>query len=75
MAGYSYQMARTKNIFFGRPVLLVASVVLIGGALGDYYAASALVNAAGLGAAWFAFKDRGQEEPDEMIAIEEADSE
>jgi hypothetical protein len=34
-----------------------------------------LVNAAGIGAAWFAFKDRGQEEPDEMIAIEEADSE
>ena len=34
-----------------------------------------LVNAAGLGAAWFAFKERGQEEPDEMIAIEEADSE
>lgn len=33
MAGYSYQMARTKNIFFGRPVLLVASVVLIGGML------------------------------------------
>jgi hypothetical protein len=33
-----------------------------------------LVNAAGLGAAWFAFKDRGQEEPSEVVAIEEGDT-
>ena len=34
-----------------------------------------LVNAAGLGAAWFAFKDRGQEESDELVTGEEGDSE
>jgi cytoskeletal protein CcmA (bactofilin family) len=34
-----------------------------------------LVNAAGLGAAWFAFKERGSEDPAELVSSEEAEAE
>jgi cytoskeletal protein CcmA (bactofilin family) len=34
-----------------------------------------IVNAAGLGAAWFAFKDRSTEESSEVVPIEESDAE
>jgi hypothetical protein len=33
-----------------------------------------LVNAIGLGAVWFAFRERGSEEPEEEVKAKEADS-